>query len=366
MANAVSSGPRGGGSSATFNGPLFTDLRGAEETVAELKAAFESFRWHVVRDVKLIYNGVLDITARTEASLREVNEDTIELCRDIATLRLQVNRLESELRQGCMEELTAQPVLMPPSSFQTATLSCYIEASPPSASATQAVSTASGLIVADSTLPPTASNLCPLGNRREGTVAKGELVRPGGSGPSELLSEPEVLKTSDFGSISDELLVPAQRAIQKNGPGPRCGNLNTVMRRMKRQRQAARRREESVRGSQSLSSLTVAVHSETLERRSPQSSPKASEGGCILEVKEQPVVRRVQLTPTLPRASVPSTELEVRASEAACGQAMAGQKAALPTDAKAGRGDAVWFGARDVRLKQNPDAFKQPKDSDKR
>ena len=343
MANAVSSGPRGSGSSATFNRPLFTDLRGAEETVAELKAAFESFRWHVVRDVKLIYNGVLDITARTEASLREVNEDTIELCRDIATLRLQVNRLESELRQGCMEELTAQPVLMPPSSFQTATLSCYIEASPPSGSATQAVSTASGLIVADSTLPPTASNLCLLGNRREGTVAKGELVGPGGSGPIELLSEPEVQKTSDFGSTSDELLVPAQRAIQKNGPGPRGGNLNTVMRRMKRQRQrqAARRREESVRGSQSLSSLTVAVHSETSERRSPQSSPKTSEGGCIMEVKEQPVVRRVQLTPTLPRASVPPTELEVRASEAACGQAMAGQKAALPLDAKAGRGGAV-------------------------
>ena len=161
---------------------------------------------------------------------------------------------------------------------------------------------------------------------------------PGGSGSSELLSEPEVLKTSDFGSTSDELLVPAQRAIQKNGPGPRSGNLNTVMRRMKRQRQAARRREEFIRGSQSLSSLIMTVYSETSERRFPQSSPKSSEGGCILEVKEQPVVRRVQLTPTLPRAFELLTKLEVRASEAACGQAMAGQKAALPTDAKAGRG----------------------------
>ena len=146
-------------------------------------------------------------------------------------------------------------------------------------------------------------------------VAKGEMVGSRGSGPGELLSQPEVPRASDLCSTLNEIVFPTRGVIQKNGPGPRGGNLNTVIRRIKRQRQAARCCEESTLDFRGFDSITEAVRSKGPAQGSLQSLQGSNEESYTLEIKERTVVRRVQLTPSLPRASVPPTDLKVITSK---------------------------------------------------
>ena len=72
-----------------------------------------------------------------------------------------------------------------------------------------------------------------------------------------------------------------------------------------------------------------------------------------MEVEGQVVVRRAGLTPSLTSSSIPSQEQSVPSKGAAAGPVTTGQGAALNKQPEKKEGPPnVWFGARDVRLKE--------------
>ena len=81
--------PEGGPPPPIGRRPLFTDIRGAEEVVAQLMATFQAYRSNVAKDFQSLYEMIVDVSNRMEASLNELKKDTVVMYRDITLLRQQ-------------------------------------------------------------------------------------------------------------------------------------------------------------------------------------------------------------------------------------------------------------------------------------
>ena len=92
-----SSGPRPQGSPPSLLWPLFTDISRAEEAVVRFMTSFEIYRQAVSKDIQMLNRLILEVSNRMEASLNELNRDTVVMYRDITLLCQQVDLLSARL-----------------------------------------------------------------------------------------------------------------------------------------------------------------------------------------------------------------------------------------------------------------------------
>ena len=85
--NRQSSGPCPQGGPQPLKKPLFTDISGANDVVVRLATSFKVYRQNVNKDFQTLNRVVSEVSNRLEASLNELNKDTVVMYRDITLLR---------------------------------------------------------------------------------------------------------------------------------------------------------------------------------------------------------------------------------------------------------------------------------------
>ena len=345
--------PEGGPPPPTGRRPLFTDIRGAEEVVAQLMATFQAYRSNVAKDFQSLYEMIVDVSNRMEASLNELNKDTVVMYRDITLLRQQAGLTSAHY--SAPEELYPQPSPMLPSEVRP------LFSLPPLAGRPMTVSSGSSAVscptVASISLPRVTPFLAPSAAKQGGRAERCESAAPEGPRPKEV--RPGPAKSNLLSARSSEVPLkgapPAQPTGQKTGPGPMGGNLNTILRRERRKRQMVRQaREQTIRAPIRLNRDArpeVELSASPLGLSSGPSDTESPVRPCTMEVEGQAVVRRVRSTPSPTPSSTQNQN--VPSTGATIGQATTGQSAAPNTQqSKKEEPPNVWFGARDVRLKQ--------------
>ena len=217
--NQQSSGPCPQGGQHALKRPLFTDISGAEEAVVRFATSSEVYWQNVSKYIRILNRMVSEVSNRMEASLNELNRDTVVIYRDITFLRQQVDLLSA--RRGESEGLYPQPLLMPPSVIRLVTRTQLQLIGGPTM-ASSGSSGASCPTVANVSLPQVTplmtSSEAGQGNKVESCVS----AAPEGPRPKEARPGFDASGQSSrrFFRVFSKETHPAQPSGQMSGPGP--------------------------------------------------------------------------------------------------------------------------------------------------